>query len=116
MSSVVARPAHVDPRRVVDFDYLAPHGHEVDVHQAWQALHAPGVPDIVWTPHYGGHWIATRAADIVRDAGGRRPLLDVLGHHPGVGAGVSHRAAGDGSARAHAVSRVAVAALRNRGR
>jgi cytochrome P450 len=64
MSFVVHRPAHVDPRRVVDFDYLAPPGHEVDVHRAWQALHAPGVPDIVWTPRYGGHWIATRAADI----------------------------------------------------
>ena len=23
-----------------------------------------GVPPIVWTPHHGGHWIATRAQDI----------------------------------------------------
>ena len=64
MSAVVPRPAHADPSRVVDFDYLAPEGHKVDVHRAWANLHKPGIPDIVWTPHYGGHWIATRAADI----------------------------------------------------
>lgn len=64
MPATVERPAHVPSDRVVDFDYLAPPGHREDVHRAWHALHAPGVPDIVWTPHYGGHWIATRAADI----------------------------------------------------
>jgi len=64
MPAIVERPAHVGSDRVVDFDYLAPQGHQVDVHRAWHALHAPGLPDILWTPHYGGHWIATRAADI----------------------------------------------------
>jgi len=64
MPSLAERPAHVSPERLVDFDYLAPEGHERDVHRAWSRLHAPGIPDIVWTPHYGGHWIATRAADI----------------------------------------------------
>ena len=64
MPRLAERPAHVSPERVVDFDYLAPEGHEHDVHRAWSRLHAPGIPDIVWTPHYGGHWIATRAADI----------------------------------------------------
>ena len=57
-------PPHVSPERVVDFDYLAPPGHEDDVHRAWHRLHDMGVPPIVWTPHYGGHWIATRADDI----------------------------------------------------
>ena len=61
---VAERPAHVSAERVVDFDYLAPEGHETDVHRAWHRLHASGISDIVWTPHYGGHWIATRAADI----------------------------------------------------
>jgi cytochrome P450 len=64
MPATVDRPAHVSPHRVVDFDYLAPEGHETDVHRAWKSLLAMAVPDIVWTPHYGGHWIATRAADI----------------------------------------------------
>jgi cytochrome P450 len=61
----ISAPSHVSPERVVDFDYLAPPGHEHDVHRAWHtSLHAMGVPPIVWTPHYGGHWIATRADDI----------------------------------------------------
>jgi cytochrome P450 len=55
-------PTHVPPELVVDFDYRQPPGHETDVHLAWKALHDG--PDIVWTPHHGGHWIATRAADI----------------------------------------------------
>ena len=62
-ASVLApRPTHVPPDRVVDFDYREPPGHEVDVHSAWKRLHDG--PDIVWTPRHGGHWIATRAADI----------------------------------------------------
>jgi cytochrome P450 len=57
-------PPHVDPRLVVDFDHLnlpglAEHG---DVYRAWRTLHEG--PDIVWTPHYGGHWILTRGDDI----------------------------------------------------
>lgn len=64
MLPLADRPAHVAPERVVDFDYLAPQGHERDVHRAWSALHRPGLPDILWTPHHGGHWIATRADDI----------------------------------------------------
>jgi cytochrome P450 len=46
----------------VDFDYREPPGHTEDVHLAWKRLHDG--PDIVWTPRHGGHWIATRAADI----------------------------------------------------
>ena len=61
-SQLAARPAHVPADRVVDFDYREPPGHDTDVHLAWKALH--GGPDIVWTPRHGGHWIATRAADI----------------------------------------------------
>ena len=64
MPAQTDRPDHVSPERVVDFDYLAPKGHEDDVHRAWHRLHDMGVPAIVWTPHYGGHWIATRADDI----------------------------------------------------
>ncbi|WP_022981611.1 cytochrome P450 [Ideonella sp. B508-1] len=64
MHALAERPQHVAPDRVVDFDYLAPEGHDDDVHRAWSALHRPGLADILWTPHYGGHWIATRADDI----------------------------------------------------
>jgi cytochrome P450 len=57
-------PEHVDPRLVIDFDYLAPPGFgpQGDIHEAWRSLHAG--PDIVWTPRHGGHWILTRADDI----------------------------------------------------
>ena len=53
-------PAHVPASRVVDFDVYHPTGIEDGYHQAWMRLHAEGVPDLVWTPHNGGHWIATR--------------------------------------------------------
>lgn len=54
----VARPAHVAPELVVDFDVWAPPGEKEDIHAAWETLHAG--PDVVWTPHNGGHWIVTR--------------------------------------------------------
>ena len=61
-TQLAARPAHVPADHIVDFDYREPPGHATDVHLAWKTLH--GGPDIVWTPRHGGHWIATRAADI----------------------------------------------------
>jgi cytochrome P450 len=56
----VARPTHVPPDRVVDFDIYAPPGATGDYHRAWKALQAAHVPDLIWTPRNGGHWIATR--------------------------------------------------------
>jgi len=57
-------PAHVDPALVVDFDYMNPAGlaESGDVYRALSRLHDG--PDVVWTPRYGGHWVATRAEDI----------------------------------------------------
>lgn len=55
-------PDHVPPELVVDFDFFDPPGADSDVQLAWARLHDG--PDIVWTPHNGGHWIATRADDI----------------------------------------------------
>ena len=56
-------PPHVDPALVVDFDYTNPPGLAElgDVYRAFDVLH--NGPDIVWTPHHGGHWIATRAPE-----------------------------------------------------
>lgn len=61
---IAQRPGHVSVDRVYEFDYLEPPGHHEDVHLAWNALHNDEVPDIFWTPYYGGHWIVTRAEDI----------------------------------------------------
>ncbi|MFT0170433.1 cytochrome P450 [Paraburkholderia mimosarum] len=55
-------PDHVPRELVIDFDYMNPPGAQDDVHLAWKSLHAG--PDIVWSPYYGGHWIATRGEDI----------------------------------------------------
>ena len=55
-------PSNVPPELVVDFDFFALGGKAEDIQLAWKVLHQG--PDIVWTPHNGGHWIATRAADI----------------------------------------------------
>ena len=55
----VEPPAHVSPDQVFDFDVYNS-TKDPDPHRAWKVLQAPGVPDIVWTPRNGGHWIAVR--------------------------------------------------------
>jgi len=57
-----AAPPHVPPGLVVDFDFIHPSGADTDPYAALKRLHAG--PDIFWTPHNGGHWVATRGADI----------------------------------------------------
>ena len=53
-------PPHVPKGRVVHFDFFNPPGVSRDFHASWSTLQAPGVPDLVWSPYNGGHWIATR--------------------------------------------------------
>src|SRR5262245_809806 len=57
-----ATPSHVPPELVVDFDYFRPEGSDVDPFLALKKLH--GKPRLFWTPHNGGHWVATRGDDI----------------------------------------------------
>ena len=58
-----AIPENVPPELVVDFDYFAiDQLGKDDIQLAWATLHDG--PDIVWTPHHGGHWIATRGEDM----------------------------------------------------
>jgi cytochrome P450 len=57
-------PAHVPQELVHDFDFFAPPGADEDVQLAWKRLHE-AAPDIFWTPRNGGHWVATRAEDIL---------------------------------------------------
>jgi cytochrome P450 len=56
------RPENVPERLVVDFDFFDPPNWDEDLQLAWKVLQRG--PDIIWTPHNGGHWIATRAEDI----------------------------------------------------
>lgn len=53
-------PSHVPKDRVVDFDMYNPAGISEGLQEAWSRLHLAGVPDLIWTPRNGGHWIATR--------------------------------------------------------
>ncbi|WP_430386784.1 cytochrome P450 [Blastomonas fulva] len=56
-------PENVPADLVVDFDFFAlDQLGKDDIQLAWATLHDG--PDIVWTPHNGGHWIATRGEDI----------------------------------------------------
>jgi cytochrome P450 len=69
-SVLAERPPHISPAQVVDWDIYHPPAVEHGFHEAWQALQAPGIPDMVWTPHNGGHWIVTRGsliAEVLED-------------------------------------------------
>lgn len=55
--------SHVPSHLIHNFETFYS-GTSRDVLDHWKSLHAEGVPDIVWTPEFGGHWIATRAQDI----------------------------------------------------
>lgn len=63
-STLTAKPAHVLPGFVYDFDMFNPPGAEADIQRAWRRLQEG--PPVFWTPRHGGHWVATRGEDIVR--------------------------------------------------
>ena len=61
---LAARPNHVPAELVRDFNLYNIPGADDDVQAAFSAIQQSN-PDIFWTPHNGGHWVATRAADIL---------------------------------------------------
>ncbi|RVQ65165.1 cytochrome P450 [Croceicoccus ponticola] len=63
-SNAVARPDHVQPSSVVEFDIYAPPGGKDDFHRAWQKVRQADTPDLVWSGQNGGHWIPLRNAVI----------------------------------------------------
>ncbi len=58
------RPDHVPAELVVDFDFADMEGGEGDLHAGYVKAR-DSAPDIFWTPRNGGHWVATRAEDII---------------------------------------------------
>ncbi|MFD2501542.1 hypothetical protein ACFSTI_25415 [Rhizorhabdus histidinilytica] len=58
------RPEHVPAELVRDFDLYDIPGAAEDIQAAYRAIQQAS-PDIFWTPHNGGHWVATRGEDIV---------------------------------------------------
>lgn len=62
--ALAPKPDHVPDALVHDFDLYCVPGADVDVHLAFRDLQEKA-PPIFWTPRNGGHWVATRADDIV---------------------------------------------------
>lgn len=60
----VERPAHIPAELEIDFDFYNPPGAGTDVHAAWMTLQ--NGPRMVWTGRNGGHWIATRAEELIQ--------------------------------------------------
>ena len=58
------RPVHVPAELVRDFNLYDIPGSAEDVQAAYAAIQQAN-PDIFWTPHNGGHWVATRGEDII---------------------------------------------------
>lgn len=68
------RPDHVPAHLVREIDMYALDGIEEGYHEAWKALQTPDMPELVWTPLTGGHWIATRG-HIVKEVYENPPLF-----------------------------------------
>jgi cytochrome P450 len=62
--TIAERPAHVPEHLVRDFNFYDIPGGSEDIHAAYAAIQQSS-PDIFWTPHNGGHWVATRGEDII---------------------------------------------------
>lgn len=60
------QPAHVPDHLVRDIDMYAPDGIDKGYHEAWRSLQRPDMPELVWTPFTGGHWVATRG-DLIKE-------------------------------------------------
>jgi camphor 5-monooxygenase len=58
------RPANVPADRVYEIDMYALKGIEEGYHEAWKRIQTAGIPDLIWTPFNGGHWIATNGATV----------------------------------------------------
>ncbi|MDA0822566.1 MAG: cytochrome P450 [Proteobacteria bacterium] len=62
----IERPAHVPLDRFLDYDIYAPFVEGKDFHASWKALQDADLPDIVWTPKNGGHWMVLRGRLVER--------------------------------------------------
>lgn len=58
-------PAHIDPARVVDWDYLRDPRLEADPYAVFAQWIAEAPGEVVWTTANGGHWMIMRSAAIV---------------------------------------------------
>jgi cytochrome P450 len=61
--ALAARPDHVPPHLMRDLDIYALEGTGPDLHLAWKKVQDE-MPSLFWTPHYRGHWVATRGEQL----------------------------------------------------
>lgn len=59
-------PPHVPADRIRDFDIYRPLREGLDFHRSWKALQDSDAPDVIWTPHNGGHWLVLRGRLVER--------------------------------------------------
>ena len=59
-------PDNVPADRIYNVDMYALDGIEEGYHEAWKRLQGPNIPEMIWTPYTGGHWIATRG-ELIRE-------------------------------------------------
>jgi len=57
-------PAHVSPDQVYDYNLYDPEHEDMDLFASIHRVHQLGLPDMFWTRHNGGHWVAARAGAI----------------------------------------------------
>ena len=57
-------PAHVAPEQVYDFNLYAPEYQGMDLYASIHRLHELNLPEVFWTRHNGGHWVALQAKAI----------------------------------------------------
>jgi len=65
MTATATVPNNVPQDLVVDIDIYNMPGSTQDPQMAWKALDRADGPGIVWTPHHGGHWIATNGISVL---------------------------------------------------
>lgn len=61
----VAAPTHVPRELIVDLDVYNPAALGEDFHAAWVRIQKTAKRPLVWSPRYGGHWIAMGGEDIL---------------------------------------------------
>ncbi len=59
-------PSHLARDRIRDFDIYQPLREGLDFHHSWKALQDSDVPDVIWTPRNGGHWLVLRGRLVER--------------------------------------------------
>ena len=87
-------PENVPIDRVFQVDAFHLDGIEEGYQEACKKLQSPDMPNLIWTPLNGGHWIVTRGS-LVREVLRTPSLFFLAGHRAAQGSGRKIRPATD---------------------